>query len=79
MSRTLVLAGVFTYLIATIVEVATISTIEQVRGFEAYRERTERAIAELKGPALRVSRDSTDRLDERGQPRPNRPCPRCGG
>ena len=53
MGRTLVLAGVFMYLIAIVVGVATISTIEQVRGFAAYRERTERAIAELKARASR--------------------------
>jgi hypothetical protein len=48
-----VFLGVFLYALAIIVGVATISTIERVRGFEAYRERTERAIADLKARASR--------------------------
>jgi hypothetical protein len=50
-STVLVLGGGFLYVMSSIVGAATISTIERVRGFEAYRERTERAIAELKARA----------------------------
>ena len=48
-----VVLGGFLYAVSTIVGMATISTINRVRGFEAYRERTERAIADLKARASR--------------------------
>jgi hypothetical protein len=53
LSPAFVLLGVFFYVIAIIAGFATITIIERVRGFEAYREKTERTIAELRALASR--------------------------
>jgi Cft2 family RNA processing exonuclease len=52
-SRIFVLLGVSCYAVSVVVGIATVTTIERVRGFEDYRERTERQIAELKARASR--------------------------
>jgi hypothetical protein len=52
-SKNLVLVGGLLYVISIIVGVGTISTIERVRGFEAYRERMKREIANQRARASR--------------------------
>jgi hypothetical protein len=53
-SQLLLLLAAFVYAVSIVLAVATLSMIERVRDFGAYRERTERQIAELKARASRA-------------------------